>query len=296
MNKEDNKKNNQKNNQKNREPETMKKYQILGIKDFNLDHIFDCGQCFRWEKEADGSYTGIAFGRPVNMSFDAAKEALTIENADERDYVEIWRSYLDLDRDYGQIKKSLAASDPVMQDAIEYGYGIRLLRQDLWETVVSFIISQNNNIPRIKGCIEKLSALFGDFAGKYRGRSWYNIPTAETMSKLTEDDLAPVRLGYRAKYLISAARSIMANGLPENEDQVLALKGVGPKVASCITLFSMSKYESFPVDVWMARVMSQLYGLDEKNRTAIEKYAKEHFGELGGFAQQYLFYYIRSKS
>lgn len=274
----------------------IKKYSVSGIRDFHLDHIFDCGQCFRWEKEEDGSYTGIAFGRPVNMSFDVETETLTIENADEKDFDEIWSGYLHLDRDYARIKDSLAESDPIMKDAIEYGYGIRLLRQDLWETIVSFIISQNNNIPRIKGCIEKLSELFGEFVGEYRGRRWYNIPTAEVMSKLTEEDLAPVRLGYRAKYLISVAQSVTTKGLPADADQVLALKGVGPKVASCITLFSMEMYDSFPVDVWMARVMNQLYGLDEKNRPAIEKYAREHFGELGGFAQQYLFYYIRSKS
>lgn len=274
----------------------MEKYTVTNIKDFDLDHIFDCGQCFRWEKEKDGSYTGIAFGKPVNMSFDASSQTLTIDNCNQEDFVTIWSRYLHLDRDYGTIKASLAARDPIMQEAIEYGQGIRLLRQELWETIVSFVISQNNNIPRIKGCIDKLCCLFGQYAGEYRGRKWYNIPTPEVMAGLTEEDLAPVKLGYRAKYLISVAQSVLSKGLPADSKQVLDLKGVGPKVASCITLFGMGMYDSFPVDVWMARVMHQLYGLDENNRPAIEKYAREHFGELGGFAQQYLFYYIRSKS
>ena len=167
----------------------MGKYIYEDVKDFNLDHIFDCGQCFRWSRQPDGSYTGIAMGKPVNVSLkevpagegsgaDVSAEPdgctsprldLVIDNCSADDFEKIWRSYLDLDRDYGAIKAALSESDEVMTKAISGGEGIRILRQELWETMVSFIISQNNNIPRIKGCIEKLARIFGEPAGEYGG-------------------------------------------------------------------------------------------------------------------------------
>lgn len=282
---------------------------INNITDFNLDHIFDCGQCFRWHRKEDGSYTGIAGGRPVNMQFftefgDAEEPnhkntskahagTLMINNCTEEDMDNFWRNYLDLDRDYGKIKRKLSKGDPVMRKAISHGSGIRILNQELWETIISFIISQNNNIPRIKGCIEKLAELFGEPAGEYEGRLWYNLPAPEVLASLTAEDLEPVRLGYRARYLIGTAKAVRASGLPETREELEALMGVGPKVANCIQLFGMHQHQAFPVDVWMARVMHRLYGIDEKNHKAMEAYADEHFGALGGFAQQYLFYYIR---
>ena len=228
----------------------MNSFTVDNIKDFNLDHIFDCGQCFRWNKEPNGSYTGIAMGRKVNMQFTAgldsessreAAGALTITPCTEQEFREIWRPYLDLDRDYGKIKETLCADDPIMRKAADFGYGIRLLDQDLWETIVSFIISQNNNIPRIKGCIERLCAAagepisggaedgdagnFGDpgraaagakdgdagnsgnpgraAAGAIRSEApAYEIPGPEALARLGEADLAGVRLGYRSRHLI----------------------------------------------------------------------------------------------
>ena len=149
----------------------MGKYIYEGVKDFDLDHIFDCGQCFRWSRQPDGSYTGIAMGKAVNVSLveESARLDLVIDNCSEDDFEKIWRGYLDLDRDYGAIKETLSASDEVMAKAICGGEGIRILKQELWEAMVSFIISQNNNIPRIKGCIENLARLFGDPAGEYGG-------------------------------------------------------------------------------------------------------------------------------
>lgn len=300
-------------------------YRIENIKDFDLDHIFDCGQCFRWERRSDGSYTGIAKGKIVNMryekgDFDRGAESdtimsaaavsggnieneyhsmpyggtLIIDNCTEEDFQNIWRQYLDLDRDYGKIKRRLSKGDPVMRRAIKNGSGIRILQQDLWETILSFIISQNNHIPRIKGCIEKLAELFGQPAGTYEGRAWHDLPGPEVLASLSEADLAEVRLGYRSKYILGTAKAVVRDGLPQTAEQLAALPGVGPKVAACILLFGMAKYDAFPVDVWMARVMHQLYGLDQKDRRAMELYASEHFGRLGGFAQQYLFYYIRN--
>lgn len=292
----------------------MGKYIYEGVKDFNTDHIFDCGQCFRWSRQDDGSYTGIAMGKPVNVSLKEAPEGegrrrldLIIDNCSAEDFEKIWRSYLDLDRDYGAIKATLAESDEVMAKAISGGEGIRILKQELWETMVSFIISQNNNIPRIKGCIENLSRLFGESAGEYGGVEYYNVPSAEVMAELTADDLAPVRLGYRAPYLVETAKQVVAKGgmdavaaelaaagTPEEACEYLrGFQGVGPKVASCIALFGLGRLEAFPIDVWVRRVMNRLYGIDEKDIKGMNAYAAEHFGINGGIAQQYLFYYIR---
>ena len=291
-------------------------YTIEGIKDFDLVHTFECGQCFRWEQQPDGSYTGAAMGRIVNMRFDtgaanpnggsdaavrrssdrAAGQGgrLTITPCTEEDFDDIWRPYLDLDRDYTAIKAKLSEGDDIMKKACEYGYGIRILKQDLWETIVSFIISQNNNIPRIKGCIERLCDNFGEPIGDETVR--HDIPRPEVMAALSIEDLAPVRLGYRAKYLIETAKTVCEDGLPGDFDELSALCGVGPKVASCIALFGMQDYASFPIDVWVMKVMHELYGLPEGNKKAMAEFAAEHFGELGGFAQQYLFYYMRDRA
>ena len=235
----------------------------------------------------------------------------------ETEFREIWYDYFDLGRDYSSIKECLSANDEIMRKAIEYGGGIRILRQDLWETIVSFIISQNNNIPRIKGCIERLCNNFGEpitngtacaadsgtagagsidavLEGSAEKRC--SIPSPEKLASLTVDDLAPVRLGYRAKYLIETAKTVCEKGLPEDFDQLSELCGVGPKVASCISLFGMQDYASFPIDVWVMKVMHELYGLPEKDKKAMAAFAKEKFGDLGGFAQQYLFYYMRDRA
>lgn len=279
----------------------MSRYVIENVRDFNCDHIFDCGQCFRWNRKPDGSYTGTAMGKTVNVSLRPEEGSddcgvLTIENCTREEYEGIWREYLDMDRDYGAIKDCLSSGDPVMKTAIERGRGIRILKQDLWETIVSFIISQNNNIPRIKGCIEKLAALAGERLDDYEGEERYALPTAEKLASMEPEDLAPVRLGYRAPYLVKTARAVMEEGLPETYDEVLALQGVGPKVANCISLFGLHDLSSFPIDVWVKRVMSEMYGFDEKDMKGMAAFAEEKFGKLGGIAQQYLFYYIRVKN
>ena len=281
----------------------MAEYVIENVRDFHPEHIFECGQCFRWNRQDDGSYTGTAMGRIVNIRLcpegDEGEKAcagkVIIKNASPEDYEKIWREYLDLDRDYGRIKQRLSAGDEVMENAVAAGRGIRILKQDLWETIVSFIISQNNNIPRIKGCIEKLSALAGERLEDYDGQAVYALPTVERLARLEADDLAPVRLGYRAPYLIKTARMVAEKGLPENYEEVSALCGVGPKVANCITLFGLHDLSSFPIDVWVRRVMNEMYGFEEKDVRGMAAFAAERFGELGGIAQQYLFYYIRSK-
>lgn len=280
-------------------------YIIDGVKDFNLDHIFDCGQCFRWEKQKDGSYVGTAMGKVASMSLSGGK--LTIDNCDSDDFENIWKSYLDMETDYSAIKGLLTEKDEVLKSAAEYGYGIRILRQDFWEAMVSFIISQNNNIPRIKGCIENICKAFGESVGTYNGKEYFGIPSPEKLASLTVEDLAPIRLGYRAPYLIKTARQIMEQGGPRQVERRLAacrepieelrkFCGVGPKVAACISLFGLGRMDAFPIDVWMRRVMNKLYNIDESDVKAMNLYAAEHFGKYGGIAQQYLFYYIRDNN
>ena len=280
-------------------------FTVTGVDDFDLDQIFDCGQCFRWDRNEDGSYSGIAYGIPARVKWHEDERNLEIYNSGEKEFNEIWKNYFDLNRDYGEIKRYLAEHDEVIGSAIAYGPGIRILNQDKWETLISFIISQNNNIPRIKKCINSLAENLGEEAGEYEGKKYFDLPSPEVLASASLDDLAPCRLGYRAKYLIETAKTVRDEGIESlhalGNDSVTAAEasealrkycGVGPKVANCISLFSMGKIDSFPIDVWVKKVMNRLYGIDEGNVRAMEALAEERFGRYGGIAQQYLFYYI----
>ncbi|MFA5527509.1 MAG: DNA glycosylase [Peptostreptococcales bacterium] len=273
---------------------------IKNIKDFNLTHIFECGQCFRWYREEDGSYTGVVFNRVINISQE--KGDLIIKNTNGEDFEGIWRSYFDLDRDYGSIKMKLSEKDDIMGATTEFGQGIRLLNQEPWETLISFIISQNRNIPTIKKNIEKISEKYGSYLGNYNTKDYYAFPSPEMLADTSIDSLAECGVGYRAKYIISAAQmastksDFLSTGQltdEELEQHLLSIHGVGPKVANCIMLFGMKRYKRFPIDVWIERVMKELYGLE--NKIQVQRYADENFKDLGGFAQQYLFYYAREK-
>ena len=282
--------------------------------DFLPEHTFGCGQCFRWRKEADGSWSGVVSGAFANLSYapyagEKNRGAITIRsglfagNPVRRE--KYWRNYLDLDRDYAAVKQTLAADDKIMARAIEAGWGIRILNQEKWETLVSFIISQNNNIPRITGCIENLCSRFGARVGRFWGREYFSFPAVSSLTHPGAEDLAACRLGYRAKYIVDTAAVVSSDGgeklesgeglpIDEIEEYLLSLPGVGPKVAGCVLLFAMKKMEAFPIDVWVKRVMSRFYGMDENNPAAIKDYAARNFGNRGGLAQQFLFNYIRS--
>ncbi|MEE3362389.1 MAG: DNA glycosylase [Anaerovoracaceae bacterium] len=269
------------------------------VKDFDPVHIFECGQCFRWEKTDEDVFEGIAGARPARVTYLPSAEnryegELIVDdcsNAPDRGF---WYEYFDLGRDYGAIKRTLAEKDEVIARAIKSGEGIRILKQDRWEALISFIISQNNNIPRIKKNIRDLTELFGEPAGSIGGCEYHAFPEPEVLAALSPEDLAPVRLGYRARYLVETGRQIAENGTGYMDGHLTDLCGVGPKVANCVALFSMGRYDAFPVDTWVRQVMEREYGLTGKK--AIESFAEETFGEFGGFAQQYLFYYIREQS
>lgn len=273
---------------------------IHDIKDFNLTHIFDCGQCFRWNKEEDGSYTGVVKNMILNVEQDGSN--VIFNNANMDDYENILKEYFDLDTDYSEIKR-FVNTDEIMAKAIKFGEGIRILDQDEWETMISFMISANNRIPMIKKVIENLSTSFGDFIGSYRGRDYFSFPTAEQLSKATLDKITECKAGFRSPRLKEAAerflneKEIIYNIKNTSYDEGLAYlktyKGIGDKVANCILLFSMRQFETFPVDVWVRRVMQELYVDKDTKDKDIRKFAENKFGKYSGYAQQYLFYYAR---
>ena len=281
-------------------------YKIDNIKSFEPVHIFDCGQCFRWDAQPDGSYTGVFKGKVMNVK----KEGNTVifKGICNGDIREICIDYFDLERNYEEIKEQLSKIDNNVKTSVVYGSGIRILNQDLWETIISFIISANNNIPRIKGIINRISKRYGKEI-EWNGNKYYTFPTVEELAKASVEDLRALGLGFRDVRVYETTRKILNKEVDlkelENEkdtekvrETLLTLPGVGPKVADCILLFStLKRFEVFPIDVWVRRVMNDLYikNPDETkvNKRQIEKLAKEKYGDLAGLAQQYLFYWKR---
>ncbi len=273
---------------------------LENVCDFEPCHIFDCGQCFRWERQSENSYFGIAFGKALLI--EKSGDSLVFYNTSIDDFEKIWRNYFDLGRDYGGIKGYLS-KDKIMAEAISFGEGIRILNQEPFEALISFIISASNNIPRIKGIISRLCENFGDRIS-YMGKDYYCFPTPKKLASLSLQELSVIRAGFRDKYILSAAKAVASGEIDlervknlnstDAKKEIMTLSGVGSKVADCILLFAFSKCDSFPVDVWIKRIMEHCY-FDKKDTaiTQIAEYAREHFGEYGGFAQQYLFYWSR---
>lgn len=267
---------------------------ITHLPDFELKHTFDCGQCFRFYPENDGKYTGIAFNKAVTLS--QTNDTVILENTNIKTFNDIWLNYLDLNNDYSNIKKTLSGNE-CMDEAIKEGFGIRILKQDLFETIVSFIISQSNNIPRIKKIIETLCCSYGNPID-YNGKIYYSFPSPEV---ILESDLSVLHAGYRDKYIIEAAKTVVnkpsfldelrAASTPEAKKMLMSIHGIGNKVSDCILLFGLGKADSFPVDVWMKRIMEKLYFKRECSIQEISEYASKKFGNYSGYAQQYLFYY-----
>ena len=266
----------------------MIEYTFDRIKDMNLAHVFDCGQCFRWNPAEDGSYEGVAGSFYCKVKLDEGKGILHLEaSGGSRDF---WYEYFDLGTDYSSIKCSLEGCSPEICPATASGYGIRILKQDFFETLISFIVSQNNNIPRIKKCIEAICEKYGEQIAE----GIYAFPTVEALADAKVEDLAALKLGYRSEYIVRAAQRFAEEGMPANWDEVLAYHGVGPKVANCISLFGLRQLDAFPIDTWVKKIMVDLYGFEESDVKGMQKFAAEHFGEHGGIAQQYLFNHYRN--
>ena len=283
------------------------KYIIKNIESFEPTHIFECGQCFRWNKEEDGSYTGVVGHNVLNVKKN--ENEVTITGLCSEKIEELCKKYFDLETDYETIKEKLSKIDDNLKISIEYGKGIRILKQDTWEALISFIISANNNIPRIKGIIERISKKYGKTI-KWQGKEYYTFPTPEELSKASVTDLRKLGLGFRDTRVFETTRLVNTKQIDIYElekiihtkklrEELLKYPGVGPKVADCIMLFSMRRFEVFPIDVWVRRVMTELYFENETkivpNNKQILNYAEETFGNLSGLAQQYLFYWRREK-
>lgn len=259
---------------------------ISGVTDFDLPHTLDCGQAFRWNEKSADTWHGVAYGKYLEL--EKLKDGtVVLYNTTKTDFENIWCDYFDLNRDYAEIITAIS-SNQILKTAAEFGKGIRVLNQEPWETLCSFIISQNNNIKRIKGIIERLCENFGEKIDNF-----YTFPSAEKIASLSLQDLSILRAGFRAKYILDAANKV-ANGdidfktlksIPVDtaRNELMKITGVGPKVADCALLFSHKHIEAFPKDVWIKRAMQVLF--DGKLPKEAEKYA--------GIVQQYIFFYAR---
>ena len=260
---------------------------VKNITSLDLAQTLDCGQSFRWEQNEDNSFTGVAFGKAVTVSI--ADGDLYIKDTSGEDFEKIWKSYFDLDLDYDKIRTEISEIHPILKEASQYAPGIRILRQEPFEALCTFIISQNNNIKRIKGIVKRLCESFGDKIGE----DLYAFPTAEKLASLDVKELDPLRAGFRNRYIIDGAQKVAGGEvdlekcrtLPYEDARAELMKivGVGQKVADCTLLFGLHRVESFPLDVWMKRAMATLF----PNLTP------QDFGAYAGIAQQYIFHYSR---
>lgn len=278
---------------------------IKGLDNFKAKHIFECGQAFRWEKTENDSYIVVANRKVIEIYHD--KKDIIILNTTKEDFEKIWHHYFDLDKNYDEIKNILSKTpaykeNESLKEAIDFGYGIRLLNQDEFEMIISFIISANNQIPRIKNSIKILSETYGDFIEEYKGEKYYSFPTPLQLANADSLEVKEIaRVGFRNERIVNAAKAYLNN--PEKysrtlSDEILGenlleLDGVGPKVRDCILLFGYDREKTFPVDVWVKRLMEYLYIKESIPNKKILEYGIKLFGDLRGYAQQYLFYYAR---
>ena len=266
--------------------------EIAGVSDFDLVKTFECGQCFRWRADGRGAYIGVAFGRAARLY--CCGDSVFISGSVE-DFESVWRGYFDLDRNYAEIRQDLCIDD-FMRRATAFGEGIRILHQDKWEALCSFIISQNNNIPRIKAIIDTLCREFGDVVD-FEGELYHTFPSAVRLASLDAEKLTSLRCGYRADYIIRTAKMV-ADGSVDLEalsliapdaarTELKKLHGVGDKVADCVMLFGLHMLDAFPLDVWMKRAVVNHYG---------PNFDPKIFSPYAGIAQQYIFHFMRSET
>lgn len=276
---------------------------VDGVNDFTLSQILECGQCFHFDKLDEEVYEVVAFGRAVKM--EQTDKVLRIYGSSMEDYEGIWKLYLDMDNDYGLIKQSVIKADGALKTAVDEKSGIRILNQDFFETLISFIVSQNKSIPQIKQCVKNISHRFGDEVIGYNGEAFYVFPDVQRLHDATEEELRECKVGFRAPYIKNATEAVYSGAVTKEKldeldiaqarELLMTIKGVGEKVANCVLLFGLGRREAFPVDVWMKRIMEQMYfdGKDTKKQD-IEAFAVNKLGDLGGYAQQYLFDYART--
>ncbi len=272
---------------------------LTDIKHFSVAKTLECGQAFNFEKLEENFYRLTAFGRVLYLKQD--DEKILMYPTNKEDFDNIWVNYFDLNTDYEYIYNKFV-KDETLRPLVEYGDGIRILKQEKWECLISFIISQNNRIPQIKKCINYFGENFGE-----KIENGFAFPTPEQLSLKTVEELMESKVGFRSKYIYDCTSKVVNGEIKLEEIQektrdeiaqeLMKIKGVGVKVANCVLLFAFSKGEAFPVDVWIKRAMETLY-FEGKEQKAdyIQSFAEEKFGEFSGIVQQYIFYYARDNS
>lgn len=259
------------------------------IENFNISQICDSGQCFRMAKKADNRYRIIASDRylEVEQNGNECKFHCT-----EAEFEEFWKVYFDLDVEYAAYIEKVNPNDRYLNEAVRFGSGMRILKQDLWEMIVSFLISQQNNIVRIRRCIQNICERYGEECAGPAGEIYYTFPKPEALAELEENALMECNLGYRSKYVVRAARSVV-NGefslaevrrMPykKAKEELLKLFGVGEKVADCICLFALHHLQAFPIDTHIHQALQEHYK---------RGFPKRRYKGFEGVIQQYIFYY-----
>lgn len=256
------------------------------IKDLDLEETLNCGQAFRWERNEDNSYSGVIDNKVFTVYLE--NKTLYVKGALKKD-ISLLKEYFDLDLDYSKIRRDLSKKHKVLKEASTYAPGIRILKQDPFEAMISFIISQNNNISRIKKIIKSLCENFGEEIKD----GYYTFPGPQKLASLSEEDLSVIKAGFRNRYILDAAKKVSTKEIDFNKlsklsfgeakEKLKEIKGVGDKVADCILLYGMHRLDAFPMDVWMKRAMNVLF--DDMDPS--------YFGKYAGIAQQYIFHYSR---
>ena len=266
------------------------KVYLTDVDEFDIKNTFECGQCFRWNRINDSTYRGVVGSKIVDI--EQKNTEIVLSGINKNDFENCFADYFDLKLNYAEVKKKLSEIDENLRLACEFSHGIRILHQEPWETLCSFIISQNNNIPRIKLIVENLCKMHGTKICD----NFYAFPTVDVVANLSLADLAPLKCGFRDKYIIDAAQKIALKTvnlnkikelpIEEARKELMKINGVGPKVAECTLLYGMHRLEAFPVDVWIKKAMSTLF----------KTYSPNDFGKYAGIAQQYIFHYFRTNS
>lgn len=279
---------------------------VSGVRDFLLSQTLECGQCFHFARIGEEEYLISAMHKLLRIR--QRGDILIFCDTSIEDYEKIWRGYFDLERDYGEIKDSLLSKDDALRPAIDAMWGVRILNQDFFETLISFIISQNQQIVRIKQIVSAISYNCGkqlfvpdkETDGVLPG-TYYSFPDAAAILAAGVDKMYECKAGFRSPYIIDACTKYTQGIIDETNlramdygdciDNLKQIKGVGDKVANCVALFSLGKRNAFPVDVWIRRIMESLYFDGDTPIPVIQRFAEERYGEYGGYAQQYLFYF-----
>lgn len=271
----------------------------IETKCFNLKYTLECGQCFRWKQQEDGYYIGIIKDRVIKIKQEG--NTLYVLSDKEENLIEVISTYLGLDDDYEEIEKRIVLVDENVRKAVSNTTGLRFLKQDFFETIISYIISANNNIPRISKSVNEISRRWGEKI-EFEDNEYYAFPRPEQLAEVSIEEFRDCGVGFRDKYIYETVQGILSGNVDLDEmfemetsdlkKTLLSLKGIGPKVADCILLFSCSRKEVFPIDTWVEKVMKKLYfeNREDVSKKEIQEYADTFFKQDAGIIQQHLFY------